>query len=41
MLKIQQSFKNERRNVFTKEINKVTLSLNDDRKIQSIDSIET
>ena len=27
--------------MFTKKINKVALSLNDDKRIQSIDSIET
>ena len=27
--------------VFTEEINKITLSSNDDKRIQSIDSIET
>ena len=41
MLKTQQSFKSERHNVFTKEINKIALSLNDDKRIQSIDLIET
>ena len=33
ILKIQQSFKSERHNVFTEEINKVTLSSNDDKRI--------
>ena len=28
-------------NVFTEEINKIALSSNDDKRIQSIDSIET
>ena len=28
-------------NVFTKEVNKITLSANDDKRIQSVDSIET
>ena len=28
-------------NVFTEEVNKITLSANDDKKIQSIGSIET
>ena len=41
MLKTQQSFKSERHNVFTKEIDKIALSLNDDKRIQSIDLIET
>ena len=39
ILKIQQRFKSERHNVFTEEINKI--ASNDDKKIQSIDSIET
>ena len=38
--KNQQKFKCERRNVFTEKI-KITLSSNDDKKMQSIDSIET
>ena len=33
ILKIQQSFKSERHNVFTEEINKVNLSSNDDKRI--------
>ena len=41
ILKIQQSFKSERRNVFTEEINKIALSSNDDKRIKSIDLIET
>ena len=41
ILKIQQRFKSESYNVFTEEINKITLSSNDDKRIQSIDSIET
>ena len=40
MLKTQQIFKSERVNVFTEEINKVALSSNDDKRVQSIDSIE-
>ena len=31
----------ERHNVFTKEINKIALSSSDDKRMQSIDSIET
>ena len=34
-------FKYARHNVFTEEINKIRLSLNDDKRKQSIDSIET
>ena len=41
MLKTQESFKSERHNVFTEEIKKNTLSSNGDKRIQSIDSIET
>ena len=40
-MKIQQKFKSERHNVFTEEINKIALSSNDNKRIQSIDSIET
>ena len=41
ILKIQQRFKNERHTVFTVEMNRITSSLNDHERIQSIDSIET
>ena len=41
ILKIQQRFRSERHNVFTEEVNKIALSANDDKRIQSIDSIET
>ena len=41
ILKIQQSFKSERYNVYTEEINKISLSSNDDKIMQSIDPIET
>ena len=41
MLETQQRFKSERHNVFTEEINKIALSSNDDKRMQSIDSIET
>ena len=41
MWKTQQRFKSERHNVFTEEINKIALSSNDDKRMQSIDSIET
>ena len=40
MLQIQQTCKSERHNVFTEEINNIALSSNDDKRIQSIDSIE-
>ena len=41
LLKSQQRFKSVKRNVFTEENNKIALSLNDDKRMQSIDSIET
>ena len=41
MLKTLQRFKSERHNVFTEETNKTALSSNDDRRMQSNDSIET
>ena len=39
--KTQQRFKNKWHNVSTEEINKIALSSNDDKRMQSIDSIET
>ena len=36
ILQTQQRFKNERRNVFTDEINKISLSSNDDKRMQSV-----
>ena len=41
MLKTQKIFKSEKHNVFTKEFNKIALSSNDDKRMQSILSIET
>ena len=41
ILKIQKRFKSEKHNVFTEQINKIALSSNDVKIIQSIDSIET
>ena len=41
ILKTQQRFKSVRHNVFTEEINKIALSANDNKRIQSIDLIET
>ena len=41
LLKSKQRFKCERHNAFTEEINKIALIANDDKRIQSIDSIET
>ena len=36
-----QRFRSEKHNVFTEEVNKIVLSTNDDKRIQSINSIET
>ena len=41
MLKTQKTFKSERHNAFTEEINKIALNWSDDKRMQSIDSIET
>ena len=41
ILKTQQRFRSEKENVFTEEIDKIALNSNDDKRIQSIDSIET
>ena len=41
ILQTQQRFKSESRNVFTEEIIKIALSPNDDKRMQSIDSIES
>ena len=40
ILKTQQRFKSERHNIFTEEIKKIALCSNDDKRMQSIDSIE-
>ena len=36
-----QKFKSEKHSAFTEEINKIALSSNNDKRIQSIDSIKT
>ena len=41
ILKAQQRLRSEKRNVFTEEINKIALSSNDDKRMQSIDLVET
>ena len=40
-LKSQPRFKSQWHNTFTEEINKIVLNSNDDKRVQSIDSIET
>ena len=37
--KMQQRFKNKKHNVFTEEINKIALSLNDDRRTDSTNQL--
>ena len=37
---MQQRFRSEKHNFFTEEINKTAISLNNDKIIQSIDSIK-
>ena len=39
MLRSQQRYRSEKYNVFTEEVNKIALSSNDDKRIQSIDLI--
>ena len=41
ILKTQQRFKSRKHNVFTEETNKIALSSNDDKRMRSIDLIET
>ena len=39
ILKSQQRFKSERHNLYTEEINKIALSSNDDKRLQTFDKI--
>ena len=39
MLKSQQRFKSERHNVYTEDVNKIALSCNDDKRLQTYDRI--
>ena len=39
ILKSQQRFKSETHNVYTEEINKIALSSNDDKRLQTYDRI--
>ena len=41
ILKSQQRFKSEAHNVYTEEINKIVLSSNDDKRLQTFDRITT
>ena len=40
MLKSLQRFRSEKHNTFTEEVNKIALSANSDKRVQSIDSTE-
>ena len=41
VLKSQQRFKSERHDVYTEEVNKIALSRNDDKKLQTFNKITT
>ena len=41
ILKSQQRFKSDHHKVYTEEINKITLSSNDDKRLQTFDKITT
>ena len=40
MSKLQQRFRNKKHNVFNEEVNKIRLSADDDKRIQSTDSLK-
>ena len=41
VLKSQQRFKSERHDVYTEKVNKIALSSNDDKRLQTFDKITT
>ena len=41
ILKSQQRFKSDHHNVYTEEVNKIALSSNDDKRLQTHDKITT
>ena len=41
ILKSQQRFKSDHHKVYTEEVNKIALSSNDDKRLQTFDGIET
>ena len=41
ILKSQQRFKSDHHKVYTEEVNKITLSSDDDKRLQTFDKIET
>ena len=40
ILKSEQKFRRNKRNIFTESVNKIVFSANDDERIQSVDVIE-
>ena len=40
-LKSQQRFKSDNHKVYTEEVNKITLSSNDDKRLQTFDKVTT
>ena len=41
LLKSQQRFKSERHDIYNKKVNKIALSSNDDKRLQTFDKITT
>ena len=41
ILKLQQRFKSDHRKVYTEEVNKIALSNNDDKRLQTFDKVTT
>ena len=41
ILKSQQRFKSDHQRVYTEEVNKIALSSNDDKRIQTFDKVTT
>ena len=41
MLKSQHKFRSKKHSISTEKVNKITLSANDDKRMQSKDSVET
>ena len=41
LLKLQQKFKSDHHKVYTEEVNKIALSSDDDKRLQTFDGIET
>ena len=41
ILKLQQRFKSDRHNLYTEEVNKIALSSNDNKRLQTFDRVTT